>query len=437
MNPGDVYVFNAPYNGGTHLPDVTVITPVFDDAGADHLFYVGSRGHHADIGGITPGSMPPDSHHGRGGRGADRQFPAGRPGQLPRGGAPYELLQSGPYPVRNVHQNVADLKAQIAAVREGRAGAAAHGRAFRPRRGARLHGPRAGQRRGTGAAGARRAQGRVVHHEPLDNRGEIKVAIRIDRAKRTADIDFTGTSARNCRDNFNAPSAVARAAVLYVFRTLVDDEIPMNDGCLKPLNLIIPDGSMLKPHYPAAVVAGNVETSQIITNTLFGALGVLASAQSTMNNITFGDDTYQYYETVAGGCGAGDGFDGTSAVQTHMTNSRLTDPEVLEWRFPVLVEDFHLREGSGGAGKWRGGDGTVRRLKFREPMTVAVLASRREVAPFGLEGGAPGAKGINWVERADGTIVEMTGTDKCEMRAGDVFVVATPGGGGFGPVEVA
>jgi 5-oxoprolinase (ATP-hydrolysing) len=265
----------------------------------------------------------------------------------------------------------------------------------------------------------------------LDSGAEVSVSIRIDKAARSAVVDFGATSPQQ-PNNFNAPSAVCRAAVLYVFRTLVDDVIPMNEGCLKPLEILIPEGSMLNPRYPAAVVAGNVETSQIITDTLYGALGVLAGAQGTMNNLTFGNDRYQYYETICGGSGAGPDFDGTDAVHTHMTNSRLTDPEVLEWRFPVLLESFEIRKGSGGGGRHRGGDGARRRLRFLEPMTAAILSSHRKVAPFGVAGGRPAALGRNWVERADGTREDLTGTDKAEMGAGDVFVVETPGGGGYG-----
>jgi 5-oxoprolinase (ATP-hydrolysing) len=265
----------------------------------------------------------------------------------------------------------------------------------------------------------------------MDNGARIVVTIRIDKAKREATIDFTGTSAQQ-PTNFNAPSAVCKAAVLYVFRTLVDDEIPMNAGCLKPLNIVIPEGSMLAPRYPAAVVAGNVETSQAVTDALYGALGALAASQGTMNNFTFGNETYQYYETISGGAGAGPDFDGASVVQTHMTNSRLTDPEVLEWRFPVRLEEFRIRRGSGGAGRHRGGDGGARRMRFLEPMTAAMLANHRRVPPFGVAGGAPGKVGRNWVERGDGTREDFGATFKVEMSEGDVFVIETPGGGGFG-----
>ena len=429
MRPGEVYVLNAPYAGGTHLPDVTVITPVFAENGRDILFFVGSRGHHADIGGITPGSMPPDS------KVVEEEGVLFDNALLVKDGRFLEaetraLLTGARYPARNPDQNIADLKAQIAANEKG---VQEIGRMI-GQFGLDVVHAYMGHVQDNAEEQVRRVLDRLSDGEfvsPIDAGGEIRVAIRVDRENRTADIDFTGTSAQ-LPNNFNAPSAVCRAAVLYVFRTLVDEDIPMNEGVLKPLNIVIPDGSMLKPVYPAAVVAGNVETSQIVTNALYGAMEVLGSAQSTMNNVTFGNDRHQYYETVAGGMGAGEGHDGASAVQTHMTNARLTDPEVLEWRFPVLLEDFRLRHGSGGAGRWRGGDGTVRRLRFLEDMTVAILSSRRVYAPFGVNGGQPGAKGRNWVERADGTVVAMTGTDKCEVSPGDVFVVETPGGGGYG-----
>jgi 5-oxoprolinase (ATP-hydrolysing) len=429
MNPGDVYVLNAPYNGGTHLPDVTVITPVFDGAGAAILFYVGARGHHADIGGITPGSMPPDS------RTVEEEGVLFDNFLLVDRGRFLEdelrrHLASGKFPARNPYQNIADLKAQIASCEKGvqelRRMVAHFG----------LDVVHAYMRhvQDNAEEQVRRVLGVLkdgAFENKLDGGGQVRVAVSIDRQRRQATLDFTGTSAQ-LPTNFNAPTAVCRAAVLYVFRTLVDDEIPMNEGVLKPLTLVIPEGSMLRPRYPAAVVAGNVETSQIVTDTLYGALAVQAGGQGTMNNVTFGNDRYQYYETVAGGAGAGPGYDGASCVQIHMTNSRLTDPEVLEWRFPVLLEDFRLRRGSGGRGQWRGGDGAVRRLRFLETMTVAILSSRREIAPFGMAGGEPGAKGRNWVERRDGTRVTMTGTDKCEVGPGDVFVVETPGGGGYG-----
>jgi 5-oxoprolinase (ATP-hydrolysing) len=429
IKPGNVYVLNAPYNGGTHLPDVTVITPVFDERGKDILFYVGSRGHHADIGGITPGSMPPDS------KTVDEEgvlidnFLLVEEGRL-REKETVALLSSGKYPVRNVQQNLADLQAQIAANEKGvqalREMVAHFG----------LEVVRAYMRhvQANAEESVRRVIGVLQDGEfalPLDNGALIRVKIRIGADRRSAKIDFSGSSAQ-LPSNFNAPSAVSMAAVLYVFRTLVDDEIPLNAGCLKPLEVVIPERSMLNPRYPAAVVAGNVETSQCVTDALYGALGVLAASQGTMNNFTFGNERYQYYETIAGGSGAGPGFDGADVVQTHMTNSRLTDPEVLEWRFPVLLESFEIRRGSGGAGRHRGGHGAVRRVRFLEPMTAAILSNHRRVPPHGMAGGKPGAPGHNYVLRADGHRVELGPTDRIEMEAGDVFVVETPGGGGYG-----
>jgi 5-oxoprolinase (ATP-hydrolysing) len=440
MKPGDVYVLNAPYNGGTHLPDITVITPVFDDAGGRVIFYVGSRGHHADVGGITPGSMPPDS------RTVDEEgvlidnFLLVERGRL-REAETVALLTSGRYPVRNVEQNMADLRAMIAAnekgVQELRKQVAHFGLGV-------VHAYMRHVQ--DNAEEAVRRVIDVLHDGTftyeLDNGGVIRVQISIDRRMRSATIDFTGSSPQ-LANNFNAPSAVCMAAVLYVFRTLVDDDIPLNAGCLKPLQVIIPEGSMLRPRYPAAVVAGNVETSQCVTDALYGALGVMAASQGTMNNFTFGSDRHQYYETVAGGSGAGalrlapdgtplEGFDGTDAVQTHMTNSRLTDPEVLEWRFPVLLESYEIRHGSGGAGRWRGGNGGTRRVRFLEPMTASILSGHRRIPPHGLAGGRPGEPGRNWVERADGTRLILGGADKAEVGPGDVFVIQTPGGGGFG-----
>ena len=429
MKPGNVYVLNAPYNGGTHLPDVTVITPVFDEAGKEILFYVGSRGHHADIGGITPGSMPPDS------KTVDEEgvlidnFLLVEEGRL-REKETIALLLSGKYPVRNVQQNLADLQAQIAANEKGVQALREMVSHFG------LDVVRAYMRhvQANAEESVRRVIGVLKDGEfelPLDNGALIKVKIRIGADRRSARIDFTGTSAQ-LPSNFNAPSAVSMAAVLYVFRTLVDDEIPLNAGCLKPLEVVIPQGSMLNPRYPAAVVAGNVETSQCVTDALYGALGVLAASQGTMNNFTFGNDRYQYYETIAGGSGAGPGFDGTDVVQTHMTNSRLTDPEVLEWRFPVLLESFEIRRGSGGAGLHRGGHGAVRRVRFLEPMTAAILSNHRRVPPHGMAGGRPGAPGHNYVLRAGGGREALGPTARTEMAAGDVFVVETPGGGGYG-----
>ena len=430
MKPGDVYVVNAPYNGGTHLPDVTVITPIFDKAGQDILFFVASRGHHADIGGRTPGSTPPDSTT------VEEEGILFDNFKLVDAGTFLEdklraHLGSGRYPARQPDHNVADLKAQIAAGEKGVR---------------EVH--RMIEQFGLDVVHAymRHVQDnaeeqvrRVIEvlsdgefAYPLDEGGIVKVKISFDKEKREATVDFTGTSAQR-PTNFNAPSAVCRSAVLYVFRTLVDDNIPLNEGCLKPINIIIPKGCMLAPEYPAAVVAGNTETSQVVTDTLFGALGVLAASQGTMNNVLFGNDTYQYYETVCGGSGAGPDFDGTSAVHTHMTNTRLTDPEVLEWRYPVMLDSFSVRHGSGGAGQFTGGSGSDRRIRFLEEMDLVIVSNHRIVPPYGMAGGEPGQCGKNWVERADGTIVEMTGQAGVPVGPGDVFVLQTPTGGGYGP----
>jgi 5-oxoprolinase (ATP-hydrolysing) len=436
MKPGDVYVLNAPYNGGTHLPDVTVITPVFDPGTQEILFYVGSRGHHADIGGITPGSMPPGSRVVEEEGVLIDNFLLVEQGRW-REKELIALLTSGRYPVRNVQQNIADLQAQVAAnekgVQELRRMVAHFG----------LDVVRAYMRhvQDNAEESVRRViekmSGSLKDSEfdyPLDNGARIKVRITIGSDRRAARIDFSGTSAQ-LPNNFNAPAAVCMAAVLYVFRTLVDDDIPLNAGCLKPLEVVIPDGCMLRPRYPAAVVAGNVETSQCITDALYGALGVLAASQGTMNNFTFGNDRYQYYETVAGGSGAGPDFDGADVVQTHMTNSRLTDPEVLEWRYPVRLESFEIRHGSGGRGRRRGGHGAVRRMRFLEPMTAAILSGHRLVRPHGLHGGEAGAPGRNYVLRADGRTSELGPFDQTEMGAGDLFVIETPGGGGYGTIK--
>ena len=426
--PGDAYLVNNPYNGGTHLPDLTVVMPVFDDRG-QCSFFVAARGHHADIGGRTPGSMPPDSRSlheegalfdafllVEGGRFLEREF--------------RDALAAGPYPARDPDRNVGDIRAQIAACARG---AAEIGKLV-------AHFGRdvvvAYMRhvQDNAAAAVRQVLSRLSNGEfsyELDDGSVVRVAVELDRAASRARIDFAGTSPQQ-PTNFNAPPSICRAAVLYVMRTLVDDDIPMNDGCLEPVDIIIPDGSMLRPHYPAAVVAGNVETSQVITDALYGATGTLAAAQGTMNNFTFGDDVYQYYETICGGSGAGPDFDGASAVHTHMTNSRITDPEVLEWRFPVLLERFQIRVGSGGAGRQRGGDGIERRIRFLKPMTATILSNRRRVPPFGLDGGSAGAVGRNSVERADGRIEAIGSTQSVSMAAGDVFVIETPGGGGFG-----
>jgi 5-oxoprolinase (ATP-hydrolysing) len=425
---GDVYVLNAPYNGGTHLPDVTVIAPVYVDSRLPE-FYVASRGHHADIGGTTPGSMPPDSTE------VDEEGVLLDSVQLVAEGRFLEdemraILASGRYPARNVEQNLADLRAQVAACAKGidelRKMVGQFGRDV----------VRAYMKhvQDNAEEAVRRVVGALsdgAFEYEMDSGAVVRVKISVDRDARAATIDFSGTSPQQ-PTNFNAPSAVCKAAVLYVFRTLVDDDIPMNAGCLEPLSIVIPEGSMLAPRYPAAVVAGNVETSQTITDALYGALGVLAASQGTMNNFTFGNARYQYYETIAGGSGAGPDFDGESVMQTHMTNSRLTDPEVLEWRFPVRLEAFSIRHGSGGAGRHRGGDGAIRRVRFLEPMTAVMLANHRRIAPFGVAGGEPGATGRNWVERTDGTREDYGATFEVEMNAGDVFVVETPGGGDFG-----
>ena len=432
MKPGDVFALNAPYNGGTHLPDVTVVTPVFDDAGHDVWFYVGSRGHHADIGGKTPGSMPPDSTT------IEEEGVLIDDFQLVEAGRFLEaelraLLSEGRWPARNADQNVADLKAQIASCAKG----VAELRKMVDHYSLATVQAYMQHVQDNAEESVRRVLDVLKDGEfayPLDEGGVIRVAITIDKAARRATVDFSGTSAQRA-SNFNAPSAVCRAAVLYVFRTLVDDEIPMNEGCLKPIDIVIPEGSMLRPQYPAAVVAGNVETSQCIVDALYGALGVMAASQGTMNNFTFGNDRWQYYETVCGGAGAGPDYDGTDAVHTHMTNSRMTDPEVLEWRFPVLLERFSIRRGSGGAGRRHGGDGTVRRIRFRRPMTAAILSCHRTVAPFGVDGGDDAQTGRCFVERADGGRDELGACDQTEMAAGDVFVIETPGGGGFGKAD--
>lgn len=431
MRSGDVYVLNDPYNGGTHLPDVTVISPVFDEAGQDILFYVGSRGHHADIGGTTPGSMPPDSDHieQEGVLINNFKLVDGADGIL-REDAARAMLQGARYPARNPDQNMADLRAQVAANQKG----VEELRKMVAHFGLEVVRAYMGHVQDNAEEAVRRVISALKDgsfHYELDNGAHIDVAIRVDQATRSAQIDFTGTSSQ-LPNNFNAPSAVCMAAVLYVFRTLVDDEIPLNAGCLKPLEVIIPPGSMLNPHYPASVVSGNVETSTCITNALYGALGVMAAAQGTMNNFTFGNERYQYYETISGGSGAGEGFDGTDVVQTNMTNSRLTDPEILEFRFPVRLESYEIRPGSGGAGRWHGGNGGVRKVRFLEPMTAAILSNNRIHAPFGMAGGDPAQRGRNLVLRADGRIEQLGHIGKTDMEAGDVFVIETPGGGGYG-----
>jgi 5-oxoprolinase (ATP-hydrolysing) len=429
MRPGDAFVLNAPYNGGTHLPDLTVVTPVFNERGDQVVAFVGSRGHHADIGGITPGSMPPDS------RTIAEEGVVIDDLQLVSGGVFLEhdvrrVLSTGMYPVRKLEQNIADLKAQLAANETGRR-ALVHMMAH--------YGLGTVQAfMGYVQDNAEEAIRRVIDTLKdgaftyrMDNGSVVSVSITIDRLLRRGRIDFTGTSPQ-LSSNFNAPVAVSKAAVLYVFRTLVDEDIPLNGGCLRPLDIVVPEGSLLNPVAPAAVVAGNVETSQVVVDALFGALGVMAGAQGTMNNLTFGNDRWQYYETICGGAAAGPGFDGASAVQTHMTNSRITDAEILERRFPVVLEEFAIRRGSGGSGRWHGGDGVIRRLRFREPMTAAILSNRRIVPPFGGQGGGAGMPGTNRVERADGSVETLPAAGTVHMLAGDAIVVETPGGGGWG-----
>ncbi|MEV0322246.1 hydantoinase B/oxoprolinase family protein [Streptomyces sp. NPDC050658] len=442
MRPGDTYAVNDPYHGGTHLPDVTVITPVFDAPAEEGtpeqhgspeqriLFYVASRGHHAEIGGIAPGSMPANS------RTIEEEGILFDNWLLAEGGRFREaetlsLLTDSAYPSRNPATNLADLRAQIAANQKGVDEVARMIENFG------LDVVQAYMRhvQDNAEEAVRRVIDSLEEGEfayPTDSGAVIRVRVSVDREARSATIDFTGTSPQ-LGTNFNAPFAVVNAAVLYVFRTLVAEDIPLNDGCLRPLRIIVPPGSLLAPEPPAAVVAGNVETSQAITGALYGALGVQAEGSGTMNNVTFGNDRHQYYETVASGSGAGDGFDGASVVQTHMTNSRLTDPEVLEWRLPVLLEEFAVRRGSGGEGRWRGGDGAVRRIRFREPMTVSTLSQHRRVAPYGMAGGGPGALGTGRVERADGGVTKLDGSDSADLATGDVLVIETPGGGGYGP----
>jgi 5-oxoprolinase (ATP-hydrolysing) len=429
IRPGDVFMMNNPFNGGTHLPDVTVITPVFDQAGERILYTVASRGHHADIGGKTPGSAPPDS------RTVDEEgvlidnFLLVKQGQL-RNTETRALLASGTYPCRNIDQNMADLSAQIAANTTGLKELEKITTQFGVET---VHAYMTHVQ-----ANAEESVRRVldVLHDcdftyPLDSGDQIQVAIRVHKSERSATIDFTGTSAQN-EWNYNAPLAICRAVVLYVFRTLVGNDIPMNEGCLKPLTLIVPNGSMINPNAPAAVISGNTEVSQAIADTLYGALGVIAGSQGTMNNFVYGNETYQNYETICGGTGAGDGFNGTSAVHSHMTNTRMTDPEVLETRFPVRLDEFSIRKGSGGRGKFTGGDGITRRLRFLEPTTVTVLSSHRIVPPHGANGGGAGRVGENSIERANGMVEQLKGNDEAKMLPNDVFVLKSPGGGGFG-----
>ena len=427
MSPGDVFVLNAPYNGGTHLPDITVVKPVFE--GGEIIFYVASRGHHADVGGMTPGSAPANSTS------VEQEGVLLNGEKLVEDGVFLEddlreLLATGPYPARSPDQNVADLKAQVAACEKGTIELlkvvdhysldVVHAYMAHVKRNAE--------------DSVRRLIGTLSDCSftyGTDDGHQVSVSITVNRAAGSATIDFTGTSGPH-PGNYNAPEAVCQAAVLYVFRCMVDDDIPLNAGCMEPLNLILPSPSMISPVYPAAVIAGNVETSQLIVDTLFGALGVMAAPQGTMNNFIWGNDRYQYYETICGGAGATAGRDGCDAVHTHMTNSRLTDPEVLEWRYPVVLESFAIRRGSGGAGAHRGGDGTVRRMRFNDSVTVSLLTSHRVVPPYGMAGGEPGETGVNMVIRSDGSSESLSGTASCEVKPGDVMQISTPGGGGFG-----
>ena len=429
IKPGDVYCLNAPYNGGTHLPDITVCTPVFDPQEKDILFWVASRGHHADVGGTAPGSMSPLATNIEEEGVYIDNFKIVDQGRFCEEGL-VKLLTGARYPVRNVVQNVNDLKAQIAANEKGLAELKKMIGSF----GLDVVQAYMGHVQDNAAESVARLLTKLHDSEfsyPMDQGCAIKVKITIDREKREATVDFTGTSEQR-PDNFNAPAPVTRAAVLYVFRVMVDDAIPMNAGCLRLIRIIVPEGSMLAPRYPAAVVAGNVEVSQAVTNTLFGALKAMSCSQGTMNNLTFGNDQYQYYETICSGSPAGPGFNGTSGVHVHMTNSRLTDPEILETRFPVVLEDFHIRKGSGGKGEWTAGDGTSRTIRFRETMDCAILASHRRVRPFGVDGGEAGELGRTLVRRLSGAVEELKPSDQTLLQAGEAVTVITPTAGGYG-----
>ena len=447
IKPGDVYLSNNPYNGGTHLPDVTVITPVFispllggkqggqttffggKQESQKPIFYVASRGHQADIGGITPGSMPPHSTSIEEEGILLDNFLLVESGNF-REDAIKAVLSNHTYPARNIPQNLADFKAQIAANNRGATELLKMVEQYSLETvKAYMQFVQDNAEFAVKKAIALLQDGKFIY--AMDNGAEIQVKITIDYDHHQAVIDFTGTSPQQ-NSNFNAPAAVTQAAVLYVFRTLVDDSIPLNGGCLKPIKIIIPEGCMLNPTYPAAVVAGNVETSQTIVDALYGALGIMAASQGTMNNFTFGNARYQYYETICGGAGAGNGFNGTDAVQTHMTNSRLTDPEVLESRFPVMLENFSIRQGSQGKGQYSGGNGVVRKVRFLESMTAGILSSHRLVPPFGLHGGEAGTVGKSYVVRQDQSIEQLDSTATVDMQPGDTFVIETPGGGGWG-----
>jgi 5-oxoprolinase (ATP-hydrolysing) len=429
IRPGDVYAINAPYNGGTHLPDITVCTPVFDDRKKHILFWVASRGHHADVGGISPGSMSPKAINIEQEGVLFDNFKLVDRGRFREKELRAALL-GAKYPARNPVQNINDIKAQIAANEKGVSELRKMVTHFT------LPVVKAYMKhvQDNAAESVRRVIDRLHNSEfsyEMDQGTVIKVKITVDKKKREATVDFTGTSPQQ-PTNFNAPEPVTRAAVLYVFRVMVDDDIPMNAGCLRPINIIVPKRSLLSPEYPAAVVAGNVETSQAVTSCLLGALGAMACAQSTMNNVNFGNKKYQYYETICSGSPAGPGFNGTDAVHTHMTNTRLTDPEVLEFRYPVVLEDFHIRKGSGGKGKWHAGDGIRRTIRFLEKMECTLLTGHRRVPPFGLAGGENGQVGENWARRKDGTMERLEGCDDTVIDAGEAIVIQTPTAGGYG-----
>lgn len=434
LKPNAAYVLNAPYDGGTHLPDVTVVTPVFDEAGAKLLFLVASRGHHADIGGVAPGSMSPRATTIEQEGVTIEVMPLVEDGRF-REAKIREVLGSARFPARNPDQNVADLKAQVAANAKGVAELKKMIASF----GLDVVQAYMGHVQDNAAESVARALARLDDAEfavEMDQGAEIRVKITIDRQARTAKVDFTGTSPQR-EDNFNAPEPVTRAAVLYCFRVMVEDDIPMNAGCLRPIEIVAPEGSLLNPRPPAAVVAGNVETSQAVVDCLFGAMKVMGSSQGTMNNLTFGDDRRQYYETICSGSAAGPGFDGADAVHVHMTNSRLTDPEILEQRYPVVLDEFSIRTGSGGRGQWSAGDGVRRVIRFLEPMDCAILSGRRRVRAFGIEGGDEGRPGRNLVRRTDGVLEELGSCDQIKVDPGDAIVIETPTGGGWGRPEGA
>jgi len=434
IRPGDSYLMNAPYNGGTHIPDLTVCTPVFESASRSRgrgkiLFWVASRGHHADIGGIAPGSMSPIATTIEEEGIYIDNFKLVDRGKF-RERELYDLLTKAKYPARNPLQNVNDLKAQIAACEKG----AREMRKMVADFGLKVVHAYMKHVQDNADESVRRVVDRLhdsAFSYEADQGNVIAVKITVDKRKREATVDFTGTSPQQ-GTNFNAPEPVTRAAVLYVFRVMVDDDIPLNAGCLRPIHIVIPDDSMLAPRYPAAVVAGNVEVSQMVTDTLFGALGAMAAAQGTMNNVNFGNDQYQYYETICSGSPAGPGFPGTDAVHTHMTNTRLTDPEILEFRYPVVLEDFHIRKGSGGKGKWNAGDGVIRTIRFLQRMEYTILSGHRRIAPFGMAGGANGQIGENWVRRKDGRLDRLKGADATVVDAGEAIIIQTPTAGGYG-----